>query len=364
MNCRKFCSVRSTGFLSVALAVLVTACGSVQTANIKSRSNLEAEFPVRLESSGMADQPWVWLALAASRGTLVVCSGGECGKEGVTVTLLEARGQDESQGRMLYRSKYPVELSEKRQLTIASVDGTWDPSNLSSLSFNVLRKIRVRSTNPGNLPTLDEGQPGDFNLNLPEVFNQGASNWCWGYSAFHAMTTFFNHLPETGDQEIEAYRSSVKAVKTNQDLRALMGRHADQWQLGSPFQFLNLFREDRALPDKMGWRNLKGSRDSVMQQVTWNLRRGIPSAYCYASHCVTIYGFSSDGQKVVKFTIADSQNSRRYTKSVEAVQSDFWAMWSLPDGRINKTQGSASNLFSATHSEAVDPFEAAQFRLK
>ncbi|MEY4632516.1 MAG: hypothetical protein RIQ81_2636 [Pseudomonadota bacterium] len=345
-------------FFSLTLHMQVSACSvGEQRTNGSLSSNLEKEFPVRLEATTNPELTWIWIAPENQQGEFVVCSGGECGREGVTVTQFEKMNQDES--RTYFRSKYPVEVSEKRELAIALVDGSWDPANLSSVKFRILRKIKIRSTNPGNLPILEEGKAGDFNLTLQEVFNQGASNWCWGYSAFHAMKTFFNHLPPTTDQDVESYRESVNSVKTTKDLRALMGRHADQWQSGSPFQFLNLLRRDRSLPDKMGWRNLKGSRDEVMVQLEKNLRKGVPAAYCYESHCVTIYGFHTDGSRIQTFTIADSANGRRLKKAFDSVRGDYWAMWSLPDGKIEKFPGT-NFPFGSAYSEAVDPYEVAQ----
>lgn len=330
-----------------AFASVLAACGLHEGSSVESvQSSKAVEYSVRIESSGNPDEPWVWVGTPFARQSLVVCSGGDCGAPGVPVTVLEFAGADS--GRSIYRSGRPVPLSHKREVIIAEATGSLDAADFSQVSFSVARRVRIRAANPGNLPILEPGAAGEFNLNLPEVYNQGNSNWCWGYSAFHTMNSFFNHLPASDDPDIESWRAAVKSINSNSELRNLMGRHRGNWDIGSPFQFVNILRKEKNLPDKMGWANLRGSREDIMKQVESNLRKGIPSAYCYASHCVTIYGFRSDGEKVTSFSIADSANSRRYSKAVAAVQSDYWAMWSLQDGKPLKG-----------YSEAVDPFESA-----
>ena len=346
----------------VLCASVLAACGINQASTVKSlpvKSSKAIEYSVRIESSGDSDEPWIWVATPVARSNLVICAGGACGAPAVSVTVLDY--VDQKEGRFLYRSARPVALSHRRELIIAAASDSLQASDFSQVSFDVLRRIRVQAANPGNLPILEPGAAGEFDLTLKEVFNQGNSSWCWAYSAFHTMKTYFNHLPAGDDPDLEAYRLAVNSIHSNQDLRELLGQYRGNWDSGSPFQFLNILRKAKNLPDKMGWENLRGSRDSVMSQVESNLRKGIPSAYCYASHCVTIYGFRTDGEKVTSFAIGDSANSRRYSKSFAAVQSDYWAMWSLPGGKPVKN--GLSPVIPSSADEAVDPFEQIESQL-
>ncbi len=329
------------------------ACSAPQTSSVKTVKAFE--ISMRLEASDTSEEPWVWVGTQSGRQNLVICAGGECGSAGVIITALEF--SESKSERSLYRSARPIAIAHLTKLTVAEAVGTGD---LAQMSFNVLRRVRVNSTNPGHLPLLAPGAAGDFNLTLDDVYNQGNTSWCWGYSAFHTMKTYFNHLPPSQDSEIEAYRADITAVNSTGALRNILGKYRGQFDIGSPFQFLNIFRQEKSLPDKMGWANLHGPRDAVMNQVTQNLHKGIPAAYCYASHCVTIYGFHTDGQQITTLTIADSANSRRYSKSIEAIQSDFWAMWTLPNGQGLKGGNSMTGPFRTVSSEAIDPFEASE----
>jgi hypothetical protein len=204
---------------------------------------------------------------------------------------------------------------------------------------------------PVPVPVLPDATPGTLDLTLREVFNQKGTNWCWAYSAFHALRSYFTHLPDSVDPDVETFRAVVRAIKSDGEFRALMRKYVSTGTKGSPYQFLNILKKDKNLKKPGEWDNLEGSREKVMKQAVSNLRKGIPAAYCYGGHCVMIYGFTTDGTKVTQYSIADSVGPRRYKKSAKQVQGDYWAMWTLP--------GESATNEPSEESEAVDPYRRA-----
>lgn len=218
----------------------------------------------------------------------------------------------------------------------------------------------VALVSAAGLPTLPEGQSGKLELTLREIFDQKGTTWCWAYSAFHALNSYFTHLPPSSDESIEQFRSAILSIKSDEEFRAIMRKYRNENQLGSPYQFSPIIKKEKSLSNVMQWDNLQGSRRSVVNQVVANLRLGIPAAYCYGGHCVMIYGFHSDGTKVTKFSIADSVGHRRYTVDYQVVYNEYWALWTLPgDEASTYAARSATGSFTPVFNEAIDPFKEA-----
>lgn len=214
---------------------------------------------------------------------------------------------------------------------------------------------------PAPVPTLPEGQAGTLELALNEVFDQGDTDWCWAYSSFHTLKTYFTHLPHSDNSDVEALRIAVQSIKTNDDLRSLLGKYVSTDTRGSPYQFLNILKGDKDLKNVGAWDNLEGRRSDVMMQVVANIRKGIPAGFCYGGHCVAINGFTTDGTNVTEYSIADSVNSQRYKRDADWVQNNYWAIWTLP-GDIAQDEASIKakiGSFPASYSDAVDPYKKA-----
>lgn len=296
-------------------------------------SALANEVAIKIESVENSSDSWILVAVPNDYSAIVVCLR-KCDESEQSEIQMQHSGT--VRGRSIYRAYKPLQLEHNMQIEVAEVDvSTIDGSR----NYNSLKSFQFKDKSLVNMPTLRDGEAGSFELTLNDVYRQGGTNWCWAYAAYHTMKVYFNHRAQTDDPNVEGFRSFVQSVNSSQSFKSFMGRMVSTGERGMPAEFLARIRKTPELPDSasMPWKNLRGSRQAIVSQVISGLKRGIPSAYCYPGHCVTIYGFQTDGEKIISFSIADSANGSRSRRSVSTVINNHTAIWSLQGSTATKS---------------------------
>lgn len=292
------------------------------------------DVTIKIDGDSGSSSAWIMVATPTDMDSFVVCVGPcqESMDASVPVQQIDTVGD-----KAIYRSLQPVQLVHDMQIEVASIGiSTTDGSK----TYTRLKRIQIRDKGLVNMPTLADGDAGSFELKLDEVYRQGGTNWCWAYAAFHTMKVYFNHRAPTEDPKIEGFREFIQKIDSSQGFRSFLGRMVSTGERGMPTEFLSRIRSNRTLPQtaNMPWTNLRGSRRAIVNQVVKNLKKGIPTAYCYPGHCVTIYGFQTDGQQTTSFSIADSANGSKSRRSISTVINNHTALWSLPEMTANQQQ--------------------------
>lgn len=154
------------------------------------------------------------------------------------------------------------------------------------------------STLPGPGDALRMPTPNPSSLLVGSVLGQGDTNWCWAYSAFHAMRGYYLSLPNPSPVATR-WRDVLVKIDGDENFAKFMEQRVDRWRLGDPNHFYDMLRREYGLPDD-GW-GYQGSLDDVPAL----LRKGIPSALCNEPHCVTVIGMDASA---TRFKVADSND--------------------------------------------------------
>lgn len=290
------------------------------------------DVTIKIESDPASAGSWIMVATTKTNLSLTACLEActQVDNTRVPLQFVETIG-----ARSIYRSVEPLELQHDLALEIAAVGiSTVDGSQI----YTPLKRIQIKDKNLINIPTLRDGEAGSFELKLDEVFRQGGTNWCWAYAAVHTMKIYFNHRTESDDPDVESFRQVMASIDSNQAMKSFMGRMVSTGERGMPEEFMSRLKRTSLLRPgaKMPWANFRGSRSAVVNRVVKGLKKGIPTAYCYPGHCVTIYGFQTDGTKAVSFSIADSANGARLRRSLSTVANNYTALWSLQESAATK----------------------------
>ena len=160
-----------------------------------------------------------------------------------------------------------------------------------------------------SVSVLPVGQAGQMMLPIGTIYDQGFSSWCWAYSAFHALRTYYYNSPAT-DPVTESWRAAIKTIDSPIGLPAALtgnvGSLIGGFIGGNPMDFITGFQLSKGLSGQ-NWQNIDTTnRTAAFGMVADNIRRLIPSVYCDMTHCRMIYGFVSDGTNVTQFAMADS----------------------------------------------------------
>ena len=156
---------------------------------------------------------------------------------------------------------------------------------------------------------LPEGQAGQMLLPIGTIYNQGMMGWCWAFSAFHAIRTYYYDSPAT-DAATLSWRAAIKTIDSQTALPGALGSNLGSLigglTGGDPEEFINGFKSTKNL-SAQNWQAIDVSdHAAALAQVTANIRKLIPSVFCDFDHCRMIYGFVSDGMQVTQFAMADS----------------------------------------------------------
>ena len=163
----------------------------------------------------------------------------------------------------------------------------------------------------------------ELELPVGTIFNQHRTNYCWAYSSFHSLRTYYFTL-QSPDENALRWKAALDELNEPTIFRAYLKKHfANKW--GEPMRFNRGLVKNANLPDD-GWKAIvRGGRESytipfdptraewrsldqVKRQIRASLEQGIPTAYCGDGHCTAIYGAVYDGDTAVKYLIADSVN--------------------------------------------------------
>ena len=170
----------------------------------------------------------------------------------------------------------------------------------------------------GNI--LQEGQAGQVMLPIGPIYDQGMSGWCWAFSAFHTIRTYYYDTAATDPATLE-WRAAISSIDSTKGLKSYLkgkvGSLIGGLTGGDPENFIKNFQKAKGLPPQQ-WRSIDtDDTAAAFSQVEANLRQHIPSVYCDREHCKMIYGFVTNGMQVTEFAIGDSAaDPNTYLESV------------------------------------------------
>lgn len=195
----------------------------------------------------------------------------------------------------------------------------------------------------------------DVQLPIGDVYNQYNTMWCWAFSAFHTLRTYY-YNNQSDDGAIKAWRDSLRAVDTWQKFWDYLDDNFPSNQGDNPDHFIREAQADWHLPatkwtnyypsDRASVREARNQGDTrfptvherrskIIARMAANLRRGVPSVYCNPPHCMMIYGAKFNNDRVTHFSIADSSGGRTYDKSANAVFNDLDLVVTLPESVVD-----------------------------
>jgi len=181
-------------------------------------------------------------------------------------------------------------------------------------------------------------EPEETFVPIYEIFDQGETQWCWAYSSFHSLRTFFTaHDDANGADE---WRVALSRVDSAQSFKEHMGKFFSPTKTGNPQDFVAHFRRENALPDP-GWkayyptgkkskRAVGGissehrlSSKEILKKAYDGLRRGVPAAYCNPPHCMMLFGGTHQNGEPSHFTFADSDGGRIYKWTAKKAEDEL-----------------------------------------
>ena len=159
------------------------------------------------------------------------------------------------------------------------------------------------------IQVLPPGQAGEMRLPIREIYNQGISGWCWAFAAFHTLRTYYYNAPAS-DSTTVGWRQALESIDSRRGLTRYLesrfGSLIGGVVGGDPQDFIDHFKEAKGLADQ-NWQQIDtDSQETAADLIAANIRQGIPSVFCTPSHCRMVFGFVSDGARILQFTFADS----------------------------------------------------------
>jgi hypothetical protein len=176
-------------------------------------------------------------------------------------------------------------------------------------------------------------------LPIGPVYDQADTQFCWAYSTFHALRTYYTAAG--------AWHDALVPLDSPRGFRSFLTDRFDPDSGDNPAHLVVQLRDENDLPDA-AWTDLYPSdvqsrrelafggpaapagfptkhlsRTAILAQVVANLRAATPSVFCNPAHCMMIYGAVLDGGRASEFAIADSIGARTYRRSARQVHDDL-----------------------------------------
>lgn len=171
-------------------------------------------------------------------------------------------------------------------------------------------------------PASTTGNPYSFpnsnlvDLSMGNVMSQGNTNWCWAYSAFHAMRGYY-FSAQQNDAKATAWKNALTQLNSNSAFASFLSKNVSPGQLGDPENFVEIMQQSFNLPDP-GWRDYASyqtGQAALMSKIDNNLRNGIPSVWCDRTHCMAVTGLSGSTATSTQYRVSDSSSGRLITMS-------------------------------------------------
>lgn len=202
---------------------------------------------------------------------------------------------------------------------------------------------------PSGVATGGEAGREEVMLPIGTIYNQGNTMWCWAFSAFHTLRTYYFNNTST-DPGVSAWRDAMRSIDTEQKFWNYLHQAFGSTSGDNPDHFFRQAKADFKLPDQAwtdyypsdrasvrqarygdgGFPTVQLPRKKILDLVAANLRRNIPSVYCNPPHCMLIYGAVFNGTAVSQWAIGDSSGGYTYKKSASAVFNDVDLVVTMP----------------------------------
>jgi hypothetical protein len=219
--------------------------------------------------------------------------------------------------------------------------------SLVSLAFLQLFTSGIGSASPIDSENGLLGMPSlavirdTIKLPMDRIFNQRHSMYCWAYSSYHTLRTYYLHAEKTSS-ELAAWKNAVTDLNDPSTFRRYLDDHFNN-SANEPMTFVRGIRKHTSGGLSNDWtsyfpferteftipfdrsRAVASTRSRIAQRILTSLKKGAPSAFCGNGHCTTIYGVTMENGEPKTYLIADSvadgEDGRSYDGSARKVLS-------------------------------------------
>lgn len=196
-------------------------------------------------------------------------------------------------------------------------------------------------------------------LPIGDVFDQDSTMYCWAYSSYHTLRTYYTLAANGGtDGAAQAWHDATQPLNGDGAFRDWLEDRFNPNQGNNPARFVVTFKTDNHLPDQAwtdfypsdvmsvrevrelafdgprppaGFPTQHMTRTKILEKVRENLKKDIPSVFCNPEHCMTIYGVVMDSNgTATEYAIADSIGARTYRRAASRVYNDLDLVMTLP----------------------------------
>lgn len=191
-----------------------------------------------------------------------------------------------------------------------------------------------------------------FKLNVQPVFGQGPTQFCWAYSAYHTLKTYY--LNTTGSDE--KWKSFFDQFNSTSEYKSyVLSQVGSTSVAGWPNEAVMFYEKTIGskpgeewtsfVPSETesGWKPHPGpdlhsytpqafflTKEALTEKIHAAFLKGAPTAFCTTTHCVSIFGAEYVNGSALRYEIADSAGGNTYTadaKSVHAKIADITTLW-------------------------------------
>lgn len=342
--------------LALVVFMIATACAQPSSDSTTS-DTVPNPAPVALEE--VANGTYFTTALKQLPGVYVFCFGSQTECQTGQGTNVDTKLDRENLGIRFLKTVSPIVL---RHNVVVRIMGVQEGVAARAIirTFKIVDP-KIQTQDVGPLPTLQPGQPGEFKLKFGSVFNQyekDDTNWCWAFSGYHTLRTYYeNNAVAEGNNAGLAWKSALEELNSQSAFWGFMEKNVPKGRLGSPHMIKNILVQQKGLPTDKQW-GYGGESDRVetLQLVEQNLRKGIPTGYCRDGHCITIYGFATDGNQITKFFVANSsgrqgsQTGTFQSESAQYVRDNYTDIWTIVSSSRSHSYGGEAQ----SESEQID----------
>ena len=175
-------------------------------------------------------------------------------------------------------------------------------------------------------------------LPMDRIFNQGHSLFCWAYSSYHTLRTYYLHA-QNDTHDFNSWKDAVSKLNDPKEFRQYLDENFYNSQ-NEPLAFIRgmlqthgglsddwtqYFPSDRTeftIPFDRS-QSTAETRMGIEQRILTSLKNGAPVAFCGQGHCTSIYGVTLENGRARSYTIADSvangEDGRSYERPAQRV---------------------------------------------
>src|SRR4051812_5085939 len=102
------------------------------------------------------------------------------------------------------------------------------------------------------------GERAETVLPMGTVFDQGRTEWCWAYSAYHTLRTYYRLVANDGGalgSSAWDWREVLLGLDSPSGFRSYMENHFSTGRHGHPHDFIRLLEKENPPLKDVGWQD-------------------------------------------------------------------------------------------------------------